>query len=232
MKPLLSAFCCLTLFAGLALAGPVNPGDSVSGSFGGVDYEGVLGTVLHGTTHNPDRTDLSSAFDNDVDTFFSLGIGGTLEGTAQPGLQFATGVGLIEITFGTVNTQFPEAALIEFSDANGVQASVELHNLGASDSSCVDAVGLICTASQTGTTTEWSIILSGLFNFTGVKITDTTGQFADQYPTNRPSDGFDIGELRISTVPTEPIPEPGTVTMIGLGLGLVALAYRKRAARG
>lgn len=238
MKSLISAFCSLALLAGVALAGPLDPGAvKTVNNVNGVDYEAVLGGFLNGAPgqqYDPSRADLAAAFDGNVNSFFSLGIDGTLVGEAQPGLVFQNGVGIIEITFGTVNQTYPESALMEFFDTTGtVQASVELRNLGTNVNSCFGATaGLNCSTTQSSTATLWSIVLPATFNFSKVAITDTTQlNYSGTYASNGVlSDGFDIAELTINTV-ASPVPEPGTISMIGLGLGLVALAYRKRSAR-
>jgi hypothetical protein len=238
MKNILSAFCSVALLAGISLAGPLDPGAvKTASNVNGVDYEAVLGGFLNGAPgqqHDAARVDLAAAFDGSASTFYALGIGGTLVGEAQPGFVFETGVGVIEVTFGTVNQTYPESALMEFFDTNGtVQASVELRNLGSSANSCFGATaGLNCSTTQNSDSTLWSIVLPATFNFSKVVITDTTAvNFAGTYASNgRLSDGFDIAELTIRTT-ASPVPEPGTISMIGLGLGMVALAYRKRGTR-
>lgn len=232
MKLLSRFLLSLSVVAGSLIAGPINPGAVQNlNNINGVDYTATLGTVLNGTTHDSTRTDLTSAFDNNSSTFYSLGIGGTLEGVADPGLKFDLGVGVIEVTFGTVNSSFPESALVEFFEGATVKASVKLVNLGSQAGSCNSAVGLTCSSSATSSTTVWSITLPAAFDFTRIVVTDKTAvDFAGTYGTSRASDGFDIAELRLSTVSaaTEEIPEPGTISMLGLGLGVLALAYRKR----
>lgn len=222
MKTLFSAICSVALLAGAAFAAPID--------HNGVSYTANQGLQTNGSAVAADRSDLTAAFDGNSNTFYSLGMGGSVTGVAQTGLQFDPEVDIIEITFGTVSTTYPESAKLEFFDANGVQASVQLFNNGANVSSCGSAAGLTCVASQTSNSTIWKITLAGAFEFTKVVITDTTNPAS--YNPSRPSDGFDIGELRIATVAANAeVPEPGTISMIGLGLGLVALAYRKRAAR-
>ncbi len=234
MKNFVLVLLATVLIGSSLVAGPVVPG-SVQNLFNinGVDYTATLGGTLNGS-HDPSRTNLSSAFDNSTSTFYSLGIGGTLEGIAGPGLEFDPAVGVIEVTFGTVNSQFPESAIVRFFEGATEQASVKLVNLGGQSGACDSVVGLTCSSSATESTTIWSIVLPAAFAFNRVLITDTTG---DDYTAlynaaNRASDGFDIAELSIATVISDTaVPEPGTLTMLGMGLGLLALAYRKRTSK-
>lgn len=231
MKNLLILLLATVVIGSSLFAGPIAPG-SVQNllNINGVNYTATLGGTIIGV-HDPNRTNLTSAFDNNTETFYSLGIGGTLEGIAGPNLIFDAEVDVIEVTFGTVNTSFPESAFVEFFAGNTVQASVKLVNLGNQSGACNNAVGLTCSSSATSSTTVWNLLLPAAFSFNRVLITDTTGvDFGSIYTAaRRASDGFDVSELRIATVASDVvIPEPGTITMLGVGLGLLALANRKR----
>lgn len=179
------------------------------------------------------RSDLNDAFDNDTTTFFSLGWGGSLTGIANFGFMFGQNNGVIEITFNSPNTGYPESAKLVFSNTGGgPTGEVELINLdpsGPADQCTGEVGGITCAFVLNSGNNTWSINLGGN-TFDKVVITDTTiTRFAGSYNVSKPSDGFDIGELRFDTAvdPSE-VPEPGTYAMMGLGMAGLALLRRRK----
>jgi hypothetical protein len=166
-----------------------------------------------------DRSDLAHLTDGDVNTFYSLGIGGSLTASIAPNL--IANASLVEVTFGN-NSSFPESALVYLDSISSDALLGELFN-AASGVSSKNVNGVITTSPDTPSTgvTSFSIGLNGLSGSSLIFVDST----AENYSVNGSKDGFDIGELSITAVP---LPATGLMLFAGLG-GFAALRRRKKA---
>ena len=155
-----------------------------------------------------------------IQSFFSLGVGGSLSFDVGPGL-FDDDVFAVEVTGGAPNPSFAEAARFEFSGPDGVEF-VEVATFGMAVRD--ESGGLTVTRTlNAGSGYSFDISLNGL-SFNSLTITDVTfDYFASTYDTRR-SDGFDVGELVFDVV--TPVPAPGVIALFGLGAAL--LGFRRR----
>src|SRR5690625_7895098 len=80
------------------------------GSANAVSYHSTQGKDSNGNAVAPNSSDLNAAFDGDSNTFYSLGIGGTLSVDVSP-QRIASG-SVVEITNDTPNKTYPESAKV------------------------------------------------------------------------------------------------------------------------
>jgi hypothetical protein len=183
----------------------------------------------------PDRSLLSSVTDGDPNTFFSLGIGGTLSADVSP-LAIASG-SVVEVTFDNIDT-YPESAQVWLGgswtgsawDWTGAILLGELFNVASGQATSSTGVNGSSVSQVTNTTTGLTTYFISLGSNVGSLLTllDTTlVNFASAYddPGEPVSDGFDAGEFRVTPVP---VPAAGFLLLAGLG-GLAALKRRKAA---
>lgn len=196
-----------------------------AGSVGAVTISAVEGTYFDGAIHQPyaanpndSREILANATDGSTATFYALGIDGSITINVSP-QTFGSPATAIEITFGTINANFPESAQV-FLD--GVLKG-ELFNDGPAGSTSTN-FGSAITVATTGTTSIFTIPIGP--GVTELTLLDRTFVNSGAVYTNagRASDGFDVGELKFTVVPL-----PGTAPLYLGGLGWFAfLGWRRR----
>ena len=190
-----------------------------------ISFTANQGTTFNGGTVGIDRSNVNSMLDGDLNTFYSLGIGGTLTASIAP--QLIASASVIEVTFGN-NIGFPESAKVFLgSDSTTGTLIGELFNLASGATSTSAGGATITTIPNAGATgrTLFQIALGPLSGTSSMlHFLDTTGVNYETQSEANNSDGFDIAELRIAAVPL-----PAGVLLLGLGLGGLA-AYRRRQA--
>lgn len=163
------------------------------------------------------RSDVTTINDGDASTFVALGIGGTLSYDVSP--ELLTGASVVEVTFGTVNLSFPESAYVYLGgsivggsfDMTGATLAGELFN----DGTAIDGANTI-TAGLVGGASTFSIAIDSSEGFSLITLVDTTlDNFASKYDADKPSDGFDVGEFKVTSV----VPLPAAAWMLLAGLG-------------
>ncbi|HET7408890.1 MAG TPA: VPLPA-CTERM sorting domain-containing protein [Paracoccaceae bacterium] len=200
---------------------------AVSYNFGAATYYADQGATASGGTVDPDRSILANASDGKADTWFSLGIGGTLSIDVKPhGL---TGGQVTEVTFKTVNDAYLESAQIWLGgqvDANGVFDQTGAYHFGTliNDETGFElepgSFGSITKLAQGGNTTVWELLFTGDTEYSLITLLDITND--NNSPLN---DGFDVGEFKVTMAPL-----PASVLMLmGALCGLGFIGRRRRA---
>jgi hypothetical protein len=207
----------VALAAGALLAGTVSASAAIS-------YTANQGLQSNGLGVAADRSNINNVNDGNPATFFSLGVGGALVATSSLG---ALGGSVIEVTFGTVNPQFPESAevYLDFDLASMTGTLLgEIFNDGTAPSFNA-ALGTIVLNAFGGSTSNWTITLNSPPAPVGnIALLDTTD--ASLYGgSGEPAftDGFDVGEFNVSEVPL-----PASVLMLLAALGGLGLFGRGR----
>ena len=196
------------------------------------------GTLVDGSPiTDPTRTDFNNVFDNNANTFFSLGLGGEVALTIAPSGRSISGGTVIEIT-NIGNQIHKEAVEILLGKDGGSLVSVGFFfnsDTGGGTAGADTADPTIALLSAVnfpgGDGGEFFIeIVSGSYNT--IVFRDASGlndlaegQLYSGIGSPSSTDGFDIGELSVTSVP-----EPGTLALLGAGLfGLAGFARRKAA---
>jgi hypothetical protein len=203
IKGLVIAAICAVGFAGGASASTIT-------------FTEAQGLDSAGNAVVADRSMVSSLTDGDVNTFYSLGMGGSLTASIAP-LQIGS-ASLIEVTFGN-NLSYPESAQVFLSGT----LLGEIFNT-ASGGVTTSANGATITASANTPSigiTSFMIAL-GLNIGSSLTFVDTSSAVPGYL-----NDGFDIGELSI--VSAVPLPAGAWLLLTGLG-GVVALRRRQNKA--
>lgn len=175
-----------------------------------------------GTAVAANRSVEGSESDNDVNTFYSLGIGGSIELDFTPQTLVSPST-VVELTFNKSLTQYPEASILSFStDGTTFTDAVELFNDGTFGSV---ATGFSIAASAPTATAPVSFTISFTDGtYTALKLTDST-DVAFYTGKSYTSDGFDVAEITASAVP---LPAAG-VLLLGLvgGVGFMKRRHKQ-----
>lgn len=201
------------------------------GSANAVSYHSTQGLDSKGNAVDAARSDRNAAFDGDSNTFYSLGIGGTLSVDVSP--QRIASSSVVEVTNNTPNKTYPESAEIWLGgsiDDNGIWSDIgavkfgELFNDGTAETYEPD-FGSILAGGQTGQTTTWNLVLNSDAVYSLITLVDSTWKnYSDKY-TEIMSDGFDVGEFRVAAIPL-----PASVLMLMGALGGLGFLSRRREA--
>ncbi|WP_340109298.1 hypothetical protein [Pikeienuella sp. HZG-20] len=179
----------------------------------------ATGDVADGVAAPASRFDVDNIYDGDTASFYSLGDGGSLTIDVSP-LTLLSPATVLEVTFGTPNSAFPESAQVFF----GADLAGELFNDGSFSS---ESGFTISNPSSGANGAAFEIAFSG-GPFSSLTFLDTTmTNFAGSYNANKVTDGFDIAEISVNAVPLPP-----ALALFFAPLALLGLigARRRRAA--
>src|SRR6056297_1037380 len=109
-----------------------------------ITFTPVQGDRIDGSDVLAARSVTANMVDDDVDTFYSLGIGGTLIASIAP--DFIASASVIEVTFSN-NINYPESAKLYLGTDTGGTLLGELFN-DASGSFATSAAGTITTTAN------------------------------------------------------------------------------------
>jgi hypothetical protein len=170
-----------------------------------VRWDDGTGVTLSSTVGS--RYNQTSALGSPDSTFLSLGLGGLA--VFDFGAEFDAAAVVFETTYGTRST-YPESANVYVADSSYDFFGLNSVNGGAT----INVSDFNFVASISNATASTTINLTG-GPFRYLLVQDATA--------GGPStDGFDVNAVGVS-----PVPEPGTLLLIGSGLAGLAL-YRRR----
>jgi hypothetical protein len=226
-RALLGAFAALTL-AGTAQAAPVIH-NSIS-SFSAISA--VQGSQGSGMPVNPTRSVLANMFDaNPTTTFFSLGLGGTLELVISPTSNRLISGLAIERT-NLPGSNHKEAVEVSLGvNGGGYVLLGEFRNshigAGVTNAPGSPATLMFDGAAGSGETAR------SIFSISGITGNFNTIRFVDISPNNeRTNDGFDIAELTLTSDVAgggDPnvVPTPMALGLFGMALAGLLAARRR-----
>jgi hypothetical protein len=170
------------------------------------------------------RNSVANMFDgNATGTFLSLGIGGDLQLTISPaaGRAITSGI-VIERTNASSGHVETVQVYLGINGGGWLQVGSLLNSQNAGGASVVDlgaAADLSFANVGSGTTAR---TVYNIFNIAG---TYNSIRFLDTSPFAAGRDGFDIAELKVTSVS---VPEPTALTLIGISLLGAGIAGRRR----
>lgn len=213
----------IALAAPAAFASPVTHADVLDFS-SIVLNQGLTGDGV--TPVQASRSDIANAFDTDLTTMYSLGIGGSAAFIIDPVANVITSGSVIELT--NLGSGHLESAVLSLGVNGGGWVDIgELFNsqLGGTATQIADATIAAISASTTGGSTTYTLTVgSGVFN--SIMLADTS---AGKNAATSAYDGFDITELRVTSDSATPVPEPAALALFGAGLLGLGLVRRRKA---